>query len=210
MKILVNNLTAQTVVCKTDSVSVNILPYSREYMEIDKQMLISNENNSYIQKKMTGPVKHIYVDTLINIEELTEEKQFDIYNKTLVNFEDYKYYVLCVAEQMKNTTYKVKDAEKILSKLLGRKRKHFILELIFTPLIFVSADILVLNKLWKLFLSDIFKVDLFSLGLYLVVFTVNGVFQFIEYYGKNGRKEKQEIKSFLSDEYIKGFIKQCK
>lgn len=119
-------------------------------------------------------------------------------------------YINVKKESLKNCVYKAQGCEKLVSDLIKKDKKDFIFDLLLFPVIYIIIDMLILNRIWAWIMRiiGIQYLLIYSIIMYLLIFLINGILQFVEYnIDKNKRMEMPKcfedynIKSMFENKY---------
>ncbi len=205
MIIRIGNRTNQIIICQTQKTTLSIEPNQIIPIEIDRgeSLFVKHCESSYTLKKWFGLVKYIKADLQINYEDIyiSNCNEINVYENTKKSTEyiDVFYEIFHLDNCLINTKHCLQGKKEIEKSVLKREKIQFVLLLFAFPFVYFIADRTILNYLFVKLIKASIGSTLYiaiSVSLYVLVFTINGLFQTIEYI--NTRKEiKNELESIF-------------
>lgn len=200
MNVLIKNNSSQAIICKSDDSIIKISGFGQAYIDVSKSIEISHEKDSYIQKKWTGPIKHVNIKTQFWCES-DKKSELEVFNKSIKNEDDWVFDFFYTNDEWK-IEYKVQGKQNIISSLLRREVRHLLGNIFIFPLIYIAIDITFLDKIWLWIFSNLVDIRKYIYFFYLLIFIVNLSIQIIDYFGKEEKYKRQTNRKYLDEKYI--------
>lgn len=200
-----------TINCNINGKTIEILSNNQENIILNPNevALIEHKNESYIEKKWTGLIKHINIGFKIHYNDAIEKNIhiIEILQKEIEpnEVEQVFYSIIYPNIESANVDYYFQDDEKIKKTILKRENIHYICDLLIYPIIYFLLDRIILNKFWYWLLDKISSKEIYNTFLiisYVFVFVINGIVQTIGYFGVEKKKIKQEICEIFNKQIV--------
>lgn len=211
MIIRLGNRTDKMIICETQKTTLSIEPNQMISINIERgeSLFVRHCESSYTLKKWFGLEKYIKADLQIDYEDIyiSNCNEINVYEITKKSTEYiYVFYEIFHLDNcLINTKHCLQGKKEIEKSVLKREKIQFVLLLFAMPFVYFIADRTILNYLFvKLIKASIGSTLYFAISvfLYVLVFTINGLFQTVEYI-HTCKEIKNELESIFCNNDMK-------